>query len=180
VDGKGSGTVSEQGLSTPRPDPTILTTEQLHREIAALREFVLGEVRHVSQINDERFRAVEAQFEQHLERTREQKTDTQQAVQSALTSAKELVAQRNDASERAIAKSEQATVKQVDGLAVLLEKSSEAKDEKIDDLKARLDRLEGRAQGTQMSFGMVFAIVGALAAAIGTVVILANVLTGSG
>jgi hypothetical protein len=166
--------------TTPIPDPTILTTEQLHREIAALREFVLGEIKHVKQINDERFRAVEAQFVQHLERTKEQKTDTQQAVQSALTSAKELVAQRNDASERAIAKSEQATVKQIDALAVLLEKSSEAKDEKIGDLKARLDRLEGKAQGTQMSYGMVFAVVGALAAVITAVVILANVITGSG
>jgi flagellar basal body rod protein FlgB len=164
----------------PVPDPTVLTTEQLHREIAALREFVLGEIRHVGAINDERFRAVEAQFEAHMARTKEQKTDTQQAVQSALTSAKELVAQRNDASERAIAKAEEGFAKQIDALTVLLDKSSEAKDERIEDLKARIGRIEGRSEGTQMSMGVIVAAVGSLAALVSIVVIVASALTGSG
>jgi hypothetical protein len=164
----------------PVPDPTILTTEQLHREIAALREFVLGEIRHVGAINDERFRAVEAQFEQHIERTKEQKTDTQQAVQSALTSAKELVAQRNDASELAIAKSERSISKQIDALASVLDTSNQAQVDRIEDLKARVTRIEGRSEGTQMSMGVIFAAVGGLAALVSIVIIVANILTGSG
>jgi hypothetical protein len=171
--------VSEQGLSTPRPDPTILTTEQLHREISGLREFVLGEVRHVGELSDEKFSAVDAHFVAIAERMAEQKTDTKVAVDAALQAAKEAVSMQTEASDKAIAKSEAAITKQIDALAVLVEKSSEAKDEKIDDLKTRLDRLEGRSQGTQMSAGLLFGAVGGLAAVIGIIIVVANVLTGA-
>jgi hypothetical protein len=171
---------SEQGLSTPRPDPTILTTEQLHREIAALREFILGEIKHVGELSDDRFRTIEAKFADVAERTAEQKSDTRAALDAALQAAKDAVSLQTEASNKAIDKSEAATIKQIDALGTLVEKSSQTEAEKIDDLKTRLDRIEGRAQGTQMSFGMVFAIVGSLAAVIGVIVVLANVLTGSG
>lgn len=149
--------------SRPVPDPTILTTEQLHREIAALREFVLGEIRHVGEITNQQFRAVDEQFYAVSERTKEQKEDGRLALDAAFTSAKDAVALQTEASEKAIAKSEAATTKQIDALGVVVEKSSQAKDEKIDDLKARLDKLEGRQQGIGWTGGLVIAGVGLIA-----------------
>jgi len=148
----------------PVPDPTLLTTEQLHREIAALREFVLGEIRHVGELSNERFKAVDEQFYAVSERTKEQKEDGRLALDAAFQSAKDAVALQTEASEKAIAKSEAATTKQIDALGVVVEKSSQAKDEKIDDLKTRLDKLEGRREGVSSSTALLLAIVGALAA----------------
>lgn len=177
VDGGG---VDRAGDSRPVPDPTLLTTEALHREVAGMRSFVADEIGHVRELSDQKFTSINARLDSIAERTAEQKTDTRVAVDAALQAAKEAVSMQTQASDRAIAKSEAAITKQIDALGTLVEKSSEAKDEKIDDLKARLDRLEGRSQGTQMSVGLLFAAVSGLAAVIGSVIVLANVLTGSG
>lgn len=149
--------------SRPVPDPTLLTTEQLHREIAALREFVLGEIRHVGELSNERFKAVDEQMFAVSERTKEQKEDGRLALDAAFTSAKDAVALQTEASDKAIAKSEAATTKQIDALGIVVEKSSQAKDEKIDDLKARLDKLEGRQQGIGVTGGLLLGAVGLLA-----------------
>jgi hypothetical protein len=147
----------------PVPDPTLLTTEQLHREIAALREFVLGEIRHVGELSNERFKAVDEQFYAVSERTKEQKEDGRLALDAAFQSAKDAVALQTEASDKAIAKSEAATTKQIDALGIVVEKSSQAKDEKIEDLKSRLDKLEGRKEGISASTALILALVGALA-----------------
>lgn len=127
----------------PVPDPTILTTEQLLREIGGVREFVLGEIGHIGTTTEIRFKAVEKEFDGVARRTAEQKTDTKDALDAALAAQKEAVALQTEASDKAIAKSEAATTKQIDALAVQVDKSSDAKDEKIEDLKARMDKLEG-------------------------------------
>lgn len=163
----------------PIPDPTQLTTEALHREIAALRDVVMNEIRHVGVVSDEKFLAVDARLTELAIRVGEQKADAKEAVHAALAAAKDAVAIRTEASDASIAKSEAATTKQIDALGVLVERLSQAKDEKIDDLKARLDRLEGKTQGTQMSMGLVFGAVGGLAAIVTVVIVVANVLTGS-
>jgi dGTP triphosphohydrolase len=172
-------TESEQG-SKPVPDPTALTTERVNREVEAAREFVLGEIRHLRELTDQKFAAVSAQFDSVADRVAEQKTDTRDAVDAAFAAAKEAVKNQTEAQDKAIAKSEAAITKQMDALYLLQEKSNQAADEKIDDLKGRLDKLEGRSQGTQMSAGLLFASIGGLAAVIGIIIVLANVLTGSG
>lgn len=133
----------------PRPDPTLLTTEQLHREIAALREFVLGEIRHVGDTQTILFEGVRREFEAVAQRTAEQKSDTGKALDAALQSARDAVALQTEAFAIATAKSEAATTKQIDALGTLVDKSSDAKDEKINDLKTRLDRLEAQKEGQE-------------------------------
>lgn len=170
----------QRGLR-PVPDPTVLTTEQLHREIAALREFVLGEIRHVGEMNIEKFTAVGAQFESVNDkfrdvamRTAEQKTDTKDALDAALQAAKDAVSLQTEASDKAIAKSEAATTKQIDALAVLVDKSADATTEKIVDLKSRLDKLESalqaRSQGIGLSMNAMVIAASLIISAIGLVI----------
>jgi hypothetical protein len=161
----------------PIPDPTLLTTEALNREIAALRDLLYGEIRHRGQLTDEQFRSVDVKFDAIEQRTAEQKTDTKEAVSAALAAAKDAVALQTQASERSQSKSEAAITKQIDAIYVILDRQSQAMNEKIEDLKTRLDRIEGKTQGTQLSMGLVFGAVGALAAIVTIVVVVANILT---
>lgn len=128
--------------SRPVPDPTSLTTEQLHREIAALREFVLGEIHHVREVSQVKFVNVDKGVQGVAERTLEQKQDTKAALDAALQAAKDAVTLQTAASDKAIAKSEAATTKQIDALAVQLSKTVEALDDKIGDVKDRVSKLE--------------------------------------
>jgi hypothetical protein len=153
--------------SRPVPDPTILTTEQLHREIASTRELVVGEIRHLSELTDEKFRAVEDRFrnvddkfEDVAQRTAEQKTDTKDALDAALQAAKDAVALQTEAFDAATRKSESAVTKQIDALGTLVEKSSDAKDEKINDLKSRLDRIEATATAMRVLVALSIAAAG--------------------
>jgi hypothetical protein len=136
------------GELKPVPDPTFLTTQNLLREIAGLREFVLGEIGHVREISQTKFAAMEAAFEDVASRTAEQKTDTKDALDAALQAAKDAVSLQTEASDKAIAKSEAATTKQIDSLSVLVDKAGQDTTDKINDLKARLDKLEASIQGT--------------------------------
>lgn len=153
--------------SRPVPDPTILTTEQLHREIASTRELVIGEIRHLSDLTDEKFKAVEDRFsnvddkfDDVAQRTAEQKTDTKDALDAALQAAKDAVALQTVAFADATAKSEAAVTKQIDALGTLVEKSSDAKDEKINDLKSRLDRIEATATAMRVLVALAIAATG--------------------
>src|SRR5687768_9854890 len=87
----------------PRPDPTVLTTEALHREVGALRELMearigalnlLVESRVQSEIgrHEEKFAKVSQQLALVEQQRVEQKADTKAAVDAALTAQKEAVA----------------------------------------------------------------------------------------
>lgn len=184
-EGSDDSTLSRSTGSRPVPDPTVLTTEQLHREISALREFVLGEIRHVGEMNVEKFRAVEdrfhdvgSKFEDVAHRTAEQKTDTKDALDAALQAAKDAVSLQTEASDKAIAKSEAATTKQIDALAVLVDKSADATTEKIVDLKSRLDKLESaissRREGVGLSINAMVIAASLIFSAIGLVLAFGN------
>lgn len=175
-----TGATPPSGDSKPTPDPTVLTTEQLHREIGALREFVLGEIHHVREISQVKFAGVEKGFEGVAERTAEQKADTKAALDAALQAAKDAVALQTAASDKAIAKSEAAIAKQIDALVVQMDKSGDARDERIGDLKDRVRTLEtvktNTGERSARSLALA-AIAISVVMVIVTVVIAANTLT---
>lgn len=142
--------------SRPVPDPTLLTTEALNREIATIKELLSVEIKHRGDLTDTQFRNVDDRLEDLAARTEEQKSDTkaavdaalvaaEKAVAAALAAAKEAVSQQTEASERSIAKSETATSKQIDALGALLSTTNSATDDKFSDVKSRLDRIESAA-----------------------------------
>ena len=157
------------GELLPRQDPTALTTDQLRRELSALREIITArldgydtatallsetvnrtptviqtEITHVRELTDGKLTSVQQQFGGIAQRFEERDIRTEQAAKAgkealdaALLSAKELVAQQNEANRGEAAKTEQNFTKQIDAQAA-----------RIDELKERIDRGEGSASGT--------------------------------
>jgi len=79
------------GTSTPRPDPTILTTEQLGRAIDNLQTLLERTIDAEAKLTAERFADVR-RMQNLAEKARiEQKKDTKEAVDLALSSAKESI-----------------------------------------------------------------------------------------
>ena len=161
----------------PIPDPTVLTTAALTREVASLKELMftrldamdkavdlLGEIPtdtdkqigHLKElftskldVVDERFDSVQTQFIERDTRAEQTSRDSKVAVDAALQAAKEAVAEQNKSSALAIAKSETATTKQIDQLGVQISTATNQLKENIDDVKDRLTRIEGEGRGSE-------------------------------
>lgn len=170
---------NEKG-SAPIPDPTVLTTQQLLREVLALKELfdsrfssydkaitllqavadrtqsigVIEErVKSLSGLYDEKFRSIATQFTERDTRTEQTSRDSKVAVDAALQAAKEAVAEQNKSSALAIAKSEAATAKQIDQLGVAFSATTTGITDKIDDIKDRITTIEGRGTGRHDAWG---------------------------
>jgi hypothetical protein len=115
------------GDSRPVPDPTVLTTEQLHREISALSELTSYRVAGQKELVEEQFRTVHVAME-----------DAKEAVGFALTAAKE-----------SQAKSEASFTKQIDQMGLLIGAATQGNSDKIDDIKDRLTLIDGRITGIE-------------------------------
>jgi hypothetical protein len=162
-------------IVTPVPDPTALTTDQLRREIAALRELIEGRlegmdtatelvklsndkvpclvkeaVRQLKEVTDEKFSSVQQQFRERDTRTEQTQKDSKVAVDAALQAAKEAVGEQNKSNALANAKMEAAFTKQVDAIGVQIQSNTKANDDKVDDLKSRLTTIESALNTRQV------------------------------
>jgi hypothetical protein len=163
-------------VSKPDPDPTLLTTAALLREIDQLKNLTRGWVDALqllleSRLQDlekffdarqsllvERFSVVNQQFESIKVQFAERDTRTEQtaagvkiAVDAALQAAKEAVAEQNRSFALATGKSETATMKQIDALGLAIQTANKGLDDKIADMKDRLTRIEGMDLGSARS-----------------------------
>lgn len=154
-------------LSTPNPDPTVLTTAALYREVGGLRELLEQRISSLGLTINARLNATEQVFSEKLaawqtsikgqfeiiERQRvEQKTDTKQALDAALQAAKDAVALQTEASDKAIAKSETATNKALDQLGITFAAEMGSIRRELGELKDRVNE-EGR-NSTRFSSGI--------------------------
>ena len=96
-----------QTLSKPDPDPTILTTENLRREIANLKELletrlngndaarvaqhdlIKAEIGILSNVTEQRFAGIETQFSERDKRTEQLSMADKTAIAAALQAQKE-------------------------------------------------------------------------------------------
>ena len=137
----------DRGSRFPVPDPTSLTTEQLDRTIAALKEVLETRLGGMEEVTDEKFISVNERFAL-VERQRvEQKEDTKAAVDAAFSAAKEAVREQTNASERAIAKSETATKEQLNQLTNTFDTAIRGVTGSLDDIKERVGKIESIRQG---------------------------------
>lgn len=134
---------------TPTPDPTVLTTEALLREIGILKELLQSQISSANNIYNEKFINLNIRFSE-LERLRMQ---TAQTNNDAIAAA--LLAQKESTS-----KTEASFTKQIDQLQVLINAISRATDEKIDDVKTRLDLNEGKSKGFGEGWGFLVGVIG--------------------
>jgi hypothetical protein len=172
------------GDRRPIPDPTTLTTQQLLREILAVRELfetrldgmdkavallqaTLNKSPSIAEMyakHEQMFDNIQTQFQERDTRTDQTAKDNKVAVDAALQAAKEAVGEQNKSSQLAIAKSESATTKQIDAIGELIANGQKGLDDKIDDMKTRLTLIEGRTRGIGDSWGFVVGLVGVMAA----------------
>jgi hypothetical protein len=174
------GVHSQQEFRLPVPDPTTLTTDQLRREISALREIletrfvavdklldsmqrnldrrhedIVDVVGNLRTLHEEKFHSIQVQFSERDTRTEQTSRDSKVAVDAALQAAKEAVGEQNKSSALAIAKSEAATTKQIDQIGVILSATAGGLNDKIEDIKDRLTRQEGASKGASDLWGII-------------------------
>ncbi len=163
----------------PIPDPTVLTTQQLLRELAALREILTARMdgydRAIALLQafadrqptiaevvvrvDEKFAAVQLQFHERDIRFDRAAGDTRLAVDAAFAAAKE-----------AVNKSEVNFTKLVDQIGTQISNIGKTADDKITDIRDRLTAIEGRGQAYSQGFGWIVSAVGVVAAVVGAVI----------
>lgn len=186
---------SEDQLETrPVPDPTVLTTQQLLRELAALREIIEARldggdqavvllrtttdktpaaieaaVKQLQQLHEEKFRSIAVQFAERDTRTEQTSRDSKVAVDAALQAAKEAVGEQNKSNALAIAKSESGFTKQIDQQGTIIATMANGLNDKIDDLKTRLTTIEGRSTGHGDVWGYIIGIAGLVIAALAVI-----------
>lgn len=148
--------------STPVPDPTILTTEQLLRAIdgvqseqsirdAGIRDLFNEKFKNV----DEKFRAVYDQLAVSERQRIEQKQDTKIAVDAALASQVNIVREQTLAAEKAIAKTEASTFESLKQLQATFTIGLAGQANSIGDLKERVVVMESsRVSQTQHDTAM--------------------------
>lgn len=131
----------------PPQDPSALTTQQILREASILRELLEANATGSSAIVEQKFAAVDRQFDL-VERMRvEQKKDTKDAVDAALTAQKEAVKEQTTAFGLATAKSEAAMTEQLKQLNATFSAGILGITNAHNDTKDRVSRIESRAAG---------------------------------
>lgn len=153
------------------------------REMAALREWLLGRIENVRDVGLEKFAGIETRFIERDTRTEQAAQENRISLAAALAAQKEAVGEQNKANTAAITKSEAATVKQIDAVVSALDAAKVALDDKISDIKTRLDRGEGGTASTQQartqsnwSVGVIVAVavsVGTALLSLGATIVIA-------
>lgn len=175
----------ENPSSMPIPDPTVLTTAQLIREIGAVRELVsarmdaMDAVTNVQrELTKVKFDSIALQFLERDVRAEQLSKASADALAAALQAAKELVGAAAESAAAAAVKSETSFTKQLDQIGTIINTLEKAVDARINELKERMDRGEGIGKGTQQQIvdsragigtilgiaGFVFGLVGAIIA----------------
>lgn len=141
------------------------STEKFEASLVRVPTEVQKAVENLAQLHSEKFRAVDQQF-RDLERLRDEKfhavttqflerdirseqgsRDAKVAVEAALASAKEAVAEQNRSSDTAISKSEHAVTRSIEQQGHQIASGLQSVKDQIDDIKQRIVLIEGRDIG---------------------------------
>lgn len=167
----------------PDPDPTLLTTENLRREIAnlkelqetrlsasaastaALHDLILAKIEVLSSVTGQRFASIETQFAERDKRTEQLSLADKTAIAAALQAQKEAAGAQNESNAASVTKQEAAFTKLLDQNQTLFQTAMSAQTTQLNDVKSRLDKGEGQSKGAGDTWGWIFGVVGILIAA---------------
>lgn len=171
----------------PDPDPTLLTTENLRREIANLKELletrldsgavvikglhelVIVELQVLSNVTEQRFESIATQFAERDKRTEQLSLADKTAIAAALQAQKEAAGATNESNSVALAKMENNFTKLIDQGQTLLQSVAKNMDDKINDIKSRIDTGEGQSRGVGLSAGVIVQIIASAAAVVAVI-----------
>lgn len=175
----GTGTGPRAQGWVPVPDPTLLTTQQLIREIAALKELFVtrldGNDKAIALLQaqadrqpsisvvDTTLKDLRAIMEEKFKGVDQQFAGRDTALSAALLAQKASVDDQNKANALSAAKAEAGTTKEIDSIKLLLNAQNNALDEKISDVKDRLTAIEAHSKGGSDLLGWIFGGVGFVA-----------------
>lgn len=109
--------------------------------------FTVIAVDHLRGLHEERFDAIQQQFNERDVRGEQEKKASKEALDAALLAQKESVSQQNDANTTAATKSETSFTKQIDQIGTLIATLEKSLTDRITELKERIDRGEGAGSG---------------------------------
>lgn len=132
----------------PIPDPTLLTTQQLDRALAAQQAVIDANRTGDAKLLEEKFKGVAQQFEQN-----------DRALIAALAAAKE-----------AVGKTEITFAKQIENLDAKIAEAGKNTDNQINDLKLRLATIEGQSKGSDNTWAAIVAVLGVVALVAGVII----------
>jgi hypothetical protein len=176
------------------PDPSVLTTEALDREVGHLRELlgsriielakdfdlfkeshgdhhaaaVDSAIRHRRELTEEQFRGVQAKLESIQRQFEERDLRFAQSTKSADEAIKAALA----SAEKAVAKSEDAFTKEIDSIKELISTTAKAQDQQIRDIKDEQTGSRGQASGIDKTWALVMTLVPILVSTIGVAIVI--------
>lgn len=130
--------------TVPIPDPTILTTQSLQREISSLKELFYSEIKHVQEIEHDHFERVHAKFDERKAQ-----------MDIALEGQRESARVATDSINITIGKMDASYTKLFDQMQLLVSTTVKNFDDKINDIKSRIDRGEGHHTGVSSLWGVI-------------------------
>lgn len=128
----------EQRGWVPRPDPTVLTTQSLIREIEHLRELMETMIESLGDACEAKFVYIEQRFR-----------DRDLLVDAAFESSREAVAAALAASKEAVSKSEDTFNKQIAEIRRTAEATSKGIDRELAGVKDRVTVIESLDRGSE-------------------------------
>ncbi len=151
---------------------------ELEVQMLGLREFIVSKIENIRDVNAEKFEAVSNRFAERDSQRDRLALENRISLDTALAAAKEAVAEQNKANAQAIGKSEAATQKQIDAMVQLMTNSNKSLEDKIADIKSRLDRGEGRDNGSneartdkRADVGSILQAIAVMATIVGLIIV---------
>jgi multidrug efflux pump subunit AcrB len=158
-----------------------LSTEGLNRQPTAidkavdhLKDALSARMNGMDALREQKFAEIQMQFHEQSRRFDVTTQASKEAVEKALASAKEAIAEQNRASDLATTKSETNFTKQIDQQGTIIQNQAKNNDVQVGDIKERLNKLEGMALGKfdtekahRDNTSLYIALIAALIAAIG-------------
>lgn len=168
----------------PTPDPTVLTTELMLREVDRVVRLLQAEMKGDREVNESRFAAMKHEFETFERNRVEQKTDNATAVTAAISAAEKNRQDQTTAMEKAILKSETSASEQSKLQYATVQESLKGILVSINDIKDRVGKIENIKLGMsehkseqRLETGSIVGLIGLGIAFIGAVSIIASILT---
>jgi predicted transcriptional regulator len=127
-------------------------------------------VDNLKHLHEERFRAIDLQFNERDVRGDQEKKASKEALDAALLAQKESVAQQNDANTTAANLAGSNSTKQIDLVGTQITALDKSLTDRISELKERIDRGEGQDRGTAVQRTDQRASIGTVIAAVATLV----------
>ena len=160
--------VDEGGGASRTTDPAAGSSAATD---VSLREYLMAQITAAEKRSDLRFESMKEQVLSAFESSQRAIDKADIATEKRFEGVNEFRAALSDQASRFV------TTETLNSLGDKLEASIERNRDDLDKLSKRIDLREGEVQGSRLTWGNMAALIGAAAAGIGAIIVIANILT---